>query len=48
MIKTFDGMIDGKHVEKWEPTEEEKAAIQAKIEELKNRHDNERLHSTTT
>lgn len=38
MIKTFDGIVDGKHVEKWEPTEEERAAARQHLEELKKRN----------
>ncbi len=37
MTKTFVGTVDGKHVEKWEPTEEEKAAAKARLEEMKKR-----------
>ena len=36
MIKTFDGIVDGKHVEKWEMTAEEKEAARARLEKLKN------------
>lgn len=37
MIKTFDGIVDGKHIERWEMTEDEKAAAKARIEELKKK-----------
>ena len=37
MIKTFDGTVDGKHVEKWEMTAEEKEAIRLR----KEKHDKE-------
>ena len=36
MIKAFDGTINGKHVEKWEMTAEEKEAARARLEKLKN------------
>ena len=35
MIKTFDGTVDGKHVEKWEMTAEEKEAAKKRLEEMK-------------
>lgn len=37
MIKTFDGTVDGKHVEKWEMTAEEKENAKKKLEELKKK-----------
>lgn len=37
MTKTFDGIVDGKHVEKWEMTEEEKKAAKKRLEELKKK-----------
>ena len=37
MIKTFDGIVDGKHVEVWTPTEEDKERAKQKFEELKKR-----------
>ena len=37
MIKTFDGIVDGKHVEVWTPTEEDKERAKQKLEELKTR-----------
>ena len=37
MIMTFDGIVDGKHVEKWEMTEEEKEATKKRLEELKSK-----------
>lgn len=37
MTKTFDGVVDGKHVQKWEMTEEEKAKAKARLEELKKK-----------
>lgn len=49
MIKIFDDIVNGKHVEKWETTEEEKAAAKARLEEMKKkRHDSERLLSEAT
>lgn len=38
MIKTFDGTVDGKHVEKWEMTDEEKENANKNLEELKKKH----------
>ena len=37
MKKTFDGIVDGKHVEVWTPTEEDKARAIARKEELKKK-----------
>ena len=37
MIKTFDGTVDGKHVERWEMTAEEKEAAKKRLEEMKNK-----------
>jgi hypothetical protein len=37
MEKTFDGIVDGKHVEVWTPTEEDKEAAKKRLEELKNK-----------
>lgn len=37
MIKTFDGIVDGKHVKKWEMTEEEKEAAKKRLERLKKK-----------
>ena len=37
MTKTFDGIVDGKHIEKWEMTEEEKEAAKKRFEELKKK-----------
>jgi len=37
MVKTFDGIIDGKHVEVWTPTEEDKERAKQKLEELKKK-----------
>ena len=37
MEKTFDGIVDGKHVEVWTPTEEDKERAKQKLEELKNK-----------
>ena len=36
MEKTFDGIVDGKHVEVWTPTEEDKERAKKHLEELKN------------
>lgn len=36
MIKTFDGIVDGKRVERWEMTAEEKEAARERLEKLKN------------
>lgn len=38
MIKTFDETVDGKHVERWEMTTEEKENAKKKLEELKKKH----------
>ena len=37
MEKTFDGIVDGKHVEVWTPTEEDKERAKQKLEELKKK-----------
>ena len=37
MEKTFDGIVDGKHVEVWTPTEEDKECAKQKLEELKKK-----------
>lgn len=37
MTKTFDGIVDGKHVEVWTPTEEDKERAKQRLEELKNK-----------
>lgn len=37
MEKTFDGIVDGKHVEVWTPTEEDKERAKQRLEELKNK-----------
>jgi hypothetical protein len=37
MEKTFDGIVDGKHVEVWTPTEEDKELAKQRLEELKNK-----------
>lgn len=37
MEKTFDGIVDGKHVEVWTPTEEDKERAKQRFEELKKR-----------
>lgn len=34
MEKTFDGIVDGKHVQKWRLTDEEKAEIEARKAEI--------------
>lgn len=34
MEKTFDGIVDGKHVEVWTPTEEDKERAKQRLEEL--------------
>ena len=37
MEKTFDGIVDSKHVEVWTPTEEDKERAKQKLEELKKK-----------
>jgi hypothetical protein len=37
MEKTFDGIVDGKHVEIWTPTEEDKERAKQRLEEMKNK-----------
>lgn len=37
MEKTFDGIVDGKHVEIWTPTEEDKERAKKRLEEMKNK-----------
>lgn len=37
MIKTFDGTVAGKHVERWEMTDEEKEAAKKRLEEMKKK-----------
>lgn len=37
MEKTFDGIVDGKHVEVWTPTEEDKERAKQRLEELKKK-----------
>ena len=37
MEKTFDGIVDGKHVEVWTPTEEDKERAKQRLEALKNK-----------
>ena len=37
IIKTFDGIKDGKHVERWEMTEAEKETAKKRLEELKKK-----------
>lgn len=37
MIKTFDGTVDGKHVERQEMTDEEKEAANKRLEEMKKK-----------
>ena len=37
MTKTFDGIVDGKHVEVWTPTEEDKERAKQRLEEMKNK-----------
>ena len=37
MTKTFDGIVDGKHVEVWTPTEEDKERAKQRLEERKQR-----------
>jgi hypothetical protein len=37
MEKTFDGIVDGKHVEVWTPTEEDKERAKQRLEEMKNK-----------
>lgn len=37
MEKTFDDIVDGKHVEVWTPTEEDKQHAKQRLEELKKK-----------
>ena len=37
MTKTFDGVVDGKHVIRYELTEEEKDVAKKRLEELKKK-----------
>lgn len=37
MTKTFDGIVDGKHVEVWTPTEEDRERTKQRLEELKKK-----------
>ena len=41
MTKTFDGTVDGKHVEVWTPTEEDKERAKQRLEERKQREQRE-------
>ena len=36
MEKTFDGIVDGKHVQRWRLTDEEKAQLEARKAEREN------------
>lgn len=47
MTKTFDGIVDGKHVKKWEMTEEEKEVAKKRLEELKKKLKNSNLRLTS-
>ena len=43
MTKTFDGVVDGKHVQRWQPTEEEKVRALEHLEEIRKKHSQKKL-----